>query len=101
MNVGNAVAEKMSEWEVAATIATEGIDVAKVSQPECLDYIDAMEAIVKRFGGGKGAPMVMHLAAFSHQFGTCKRLGKDFITSVVDAKFEDVPHVIYNCPSFL
>ena len=92
LNADHASYNRSSELEVAMMLAnvsgaTTGneplnwkfaIETAKVNQPPCLAYVEALEQLVRLYGGGVGCPLIKFLDRFSKAYGENRLLGETF-----------------------
>ena len=99
LNASNNVATEIGELETAATIAEyadqlrkNGKEVdwewrilnAKVTCPPCEPYINTIGKLVRLYGGGDKAPLIIFLDFMCKTFGANKKFGEDFLTVITD-----------------
>lgn len=102
LNGPNNVASKTTELEAACMIARHSENMEKKglktdwkaccahaseTEPDCTPYIDQLGEYVKMYGGGSCAPMVHFQDAFAKKYGPNRKLGREFVTAVVQLLF--------------
>ena len=112
LNASNNVASQETELETACTIANDAslqslgdgpidwdraIQMASSTVPSCLEYIDVVAEYTQKYGGGKGAPMMIFLDKFSKEYGQNVKLGQEYFSAVTHlvfpAKSKVYPHI--------
>ena len=96
LNSSHEVHSSSTELEVAVTIA-EGIESgesvedalknATAGNPPCVNYAKHLALLAQFFGGGKKVPLLHALDAFAKRHGENRRLGEEFLVTVVNLKF--------------
>ena len=71
-------------------------DAAVAGVPPCAQYGYILKDLVKKYGGGAGAPKMKDLELISKKYGANKKLGEDFLCAVVKTEFgsmDELPNV--------
>ena len=99
LNASNTVPSQSSEMEVAASTAEFAdmarqkgsepdfeacIQAATAGNPPCTPYRSVIRKLVEVFSGGAGSPMVHQTDTFAKRYAENKRLGEEFLSSIVD-----------------
>ena len=73
------------------------LEVSTSGNPIHADYMNVLGSLVKKYGGGAGAPRLYKLDAVAKVFGENRRFGSEFLTAIDALKFpqsKEFPHVI-------
>ena len=104
LNASNNVGDAATELEVASSIAAYAgvaasagespdwnacVAAATAGAPSCSLYADVLAEYCRKYGGGRGSPMVFQLDAFAKKHSMNLKLGQEFWTAVVETEFSE------------
>ena len=111
LNATNSIASECSELEVMSSISefaemqkrsgskvdwASCCDAAISGNPRSAPYVSTLCALVEKYGGGPGAPVIHDLDSFAKQHSQNLVLGEEFLNCLVNISFgETAP-----CPRF-
>ena len=99
LNASHQVASKSTELEAAVSMSDmagatptdkdwqDALATVASGNPPCFGYLKLLLELSRDYGGGHGAPALVKLDKLAKQHGENRRLGEEYISAVIGAKF--------------